>query len=413
MSEGVTRRSRAALLGWCVLALAACTTLPAVPRASVDGSTAGAGGAAPTGGASGHAGVDAGAGGAGTGGQTAGGSGGAQATGGSPGAGGSPAKAISFAAAPTTIMFTGSANAASVSPSIGLGDVDGDGRADLAVETTALTAQVFVNTGSAPFFTAFAAAAFQYAGGNGMQTAGSSLALGDVDGDGRSDLVFALTVGLGGGLPGPLELLPFLNSGGGAVHNFFTATPATIVELGNASSSSTTSVALADIDGDHKTDLAVVDAISTVGPNAGMLTVSTYLNNGGGIQGKFFSTTAAALSTFPGPQASNSTIAPPMGLGDINGDGLPDIAFLTSVDAISGSVGVSFYLNNAGGASAKFFAAQPALAFQGNGDPTVVPSAIALGDVNGDGKADLAVLAAPANADARTFEVFIYLNTSR
>lgn len=59
-----------------------------------------------------------------------------------------------------------------------------------------------------------------------------------------------------------------------------------------------------------------------------------------------------------------------------------------------------------------FFATQPALVFQGTGQATAVPSAIALGDVNGDGKADLAVLALPSS-DAPTFEVFLYLNTSR
>ncbi len=399
-----------------VLVTAACTTLPAVPTASRDGGSAGGnGGMAATGG---HAGVDAGAGGAVGAGGAAGqmmGSGGASGSGGISGAGGAVAKTISFATTPTTIVLGGNFGASGLPSTIALGDIDGDRRVDLVVQvppssgSAPFAAQVFLNNGSAQFFSTTAAATFQ--SGSASTSPFSSLAVGDIDGDGKTDLAFSLTLGLGGGLAGPLEVQPFLNSGGGAANHFFTSMQAATVQLGGMSSSSTTSFALGDVDGDRKIDLAVVNAISTVGPNAGSITVSTYLNNGGGAAANFFATTAAALSAFPASPQQGST-APPIALGDVDGDGLPDIAFLNSADTSSASASVSVYLNGAGGAAAKFFATQAALTFQGSGEAAIVPSAIALGDVNGDGRADLAVLGVPAS-DSAPFDVLVYLNTSR
>ena len=395
---------------------------------SSSGGTVGAGGASSGGvvasggtatGGHGDGGRSGGAGGAGGAGGVAGavgmggqimGSGGATGSGGLSGAGGAVAKTVSFAATPTTIVLQGSFATDTTAGAIALGDVDGDRRVDLVVQSAPLAAQVFLNNGGGQFFSTTPAATFQ--SGNGSTTTVSSLAVGDIDGDGKTDLAFSLTLGIGGGLPGPLEVLPFLNTGGGAASRFFASMPAATLQFGSMSADSTTSFALGDIDGDRKVDLAVVNAPSTVGPSAGTLTVSTYLNNGGGATAKFFATTAATSSTFPAQSQGGNTVAPSMGLGDVNGDGLTDIALLTSVDPNSGDVGVSFYLNNAGGAAAKFFATQPALLFQATGQAASVPSAIALGDVNGDGKADLAILGA-ATGDGATFDVFVYVNTSR
>ena len=127
------------------------------------------------------------------------------------------------------------------------------------------------------------------------------------------------------------------------------------------------SIAIADVNGDFKPDLAVANGNST-----GASGVSVLLNTTAGGAATPTFATASSFDTGDGP----SSVA----TGDVDADGKPDLAI-----ANSRANSVSVLLNTtAGGATAPSFA-DPTDFEAGNG-----ANAVAIADINGDGKADLA-----------------------
>jgi hypothetical protein len=130
------------------------------------------------------------------------------------------------------------------------------------------------------------------------------------------------------------------------------------------------SVAVGDFNGDFKPDLAVAN--SGLGPGSG--TVSVLLNTtAAGAPSPSF----AAQQTFAtghGPQS--------VAVGDVNGDGKPDLAVANSGSYGSGTVSVLLNTTEAGAPSPSF-AAQQTFATGSR------PFSVAVGDFNGDGKPDL------------------------
>jgi hypothetical protein len=179
-----------------------------------------------------------------------------------------------------------------------------------------------------------------------------AVAWGDFNGDGRPDLVVANY------FDKTVSVLLDTTPAGAGTPSF--AAPQTFAAAGNPAA-----VAVADFNGDGRADLAVANSQSN--------TVAVLRN-----------ATAAGAGTpsFAAPQTfAVGTNPRAMAWGDFNGDGRPDLTVVNDDDKT-----VSVLLNTtAAGVAALTFAAQQTFAVG------PVPEGVAVGDVNGDGRPDLAV----------------------
>jgi FG-GAP-like repeat/Calx-beta domain/FG-GAP repeat len=252
--------------------------------------------------------------------------------------------------------------------SLAVGDVNGDGKPDIVVaERGAGVLAVLLNTTPAGATTPSFASQQTFATAIGP----FFVALGDVNGDGKPDILFTNY-----GEPGTVSVLLNTTAPGATTVSFAT-------EQTFATGRDPNSVALGDVNGDGKPDLVVTnDRDSTV-------SVLLNLTPSGATVALFAPQQIFATGTFP-----RSAV-----LGDVNGDGKLDILL-----ANAGNTTVSVLLNTtAPGAATASFAAQQTFA------AGTTPSSVALGDINGDGKPDLVVTNAN-NFTAGT--VSVLLNTT-
>ncbi|GAB3990636.1 fibronectin type III domain-containing protein [Spirosoma daeguense] len=234
-----------------------------------------------------------------------------------------------------------------------LGDLDGDGDLDLVtLNLFDNTVSVRLNNGSGSF-TSPATNPDPAIGSAGSNA--SSVALGDIDGDGDLDLVTASLKFDPNSFNGSTVSVR-LNNGAG---NF--TPPATNAEI--SLSSYPLGVALGDMNGDGYLDLVVTNMVSTGSR------VSVRLNNGSG------SFTAPATN----PDSEVGMLPQNLVLGDIDGDSDLDV-----IVANYNSATVSVRLNNGSGGLTP-----PT----NNPDFTTgtSPGVMALGDVDADGDLDLVV----------------------
>jgi hypothetical protein len=168
----------------------------------------------------------------------------------------------------------------------------------------------------------------------------SALAAGDVTGDGKPDLVVSIAQ------QGTGKVLVFENLGDGTF-----APP-----VAHAVGPYPYSLALADVNGDGKLDIATGNSEDD--------TVSVLFNQGYGAFGAFASYPAGS----EGQGVSGLTAV------DLNGDGMPELVFFAD--------GMRVLVNAGDGTF------QPALTYLTG----LWPFAVAVADVDGDGKPDLAVL---------------------
>ena len=212
-----------------------------------------------------------------------------------------------------------------------LGDVNGDGKLDIVASlSNASSVSVLINQGTGTF----ANGATYNAGGS----PGASPALGDVNGDGKLDIVVPLSNSY---------VSVLLNSGTGTFNN---------QNQYNVGGTPQGPVVVRDVNGDGKLDI-VVSLTSSY--------VSVLLNSGTG--------------TFNNQDQYNSggTVGGPVALGDVIGDGKLDI-----VAPYTNGSSISVLLNNGTGT----FNNQTSYSAGG-----AVQAPVVLGDVSGDGRPDIVV----------------------
>ena len=247
--------------------------------------------------------------------------------------------------------------------SLWMGDVNGDGKPDLAIVNGGSdSVSVLLNTTATGATTPSFAPQAQFATGSAPR----SVSMGDIDGDGKPDLAIANAAG---------SVCVLLNRTAPG-----DTTPSFATQEQFATGSNPKSVSLGDIDGDGKPDLAIANLSSD--------SVSVLLN-----------TTAPGATTASfAPQHPFATGSGPnsVSMGDFNGDGKPDLAVVNG-----GSVSVSVLLNTtAPGASTPTFVPQTQFT-TGRG-----PNSVSIGDINGDGRPDLAIVNFGSNS------VSVLLNTT-
>ncbi len=243
--------------------------------------------------------------------------------------------------------------------SISVGDIDGDGKADLALANySSNTVSILRNTSSLGTVSFATKVDFSIPASTWYQ-----VIIGDLDGDGKQDL----TINTGG------TVSVFLN----------TSTPGTInfnarVEFAVGSIGSNYSVSMGDIDGDGKPDLAVA--------NWGNNSISVLRNT----------STLGTISFAAKVDFTTGTSPRSVSIGDIDTDGKPDVVVANENSNTASVFRSTSTLGNISFAAKVDFTT------------STTPYYLAVGDIDGDGKNDLA-LACPGPSNSK---VSVLRNTS-
>ncbi|MGA7648369.1 MAG: Ig-like domain repeat protein [Terriglobales bacterium] len=241
--------------------------------------------------------------------------------------------------------------------SVAVADVNGDGKPDVVVANQCANSNctngsigVLLGNGDGTFQTAVSY------GSDGIYA--DSVAVADVNGDGKPDLLVANECTSSNCTNGSVSVL--LGNGDGTFQ--------TAVSYGSGGEYAW-SVAVADVNGDGKPDLLVSNECASNCTNG---SVSVLLGNGDG-------TFQTAVGYGSGGEDALS-----VAVADVNGDGKPDVVVLNQCASNSNCTNgsVSVLLGNGDGTF------QTAVSYGSGGEDAL---SVAVADVNGDGKPDLVV----------------------
>jgi hypothetical protein len=225
---------------------------------------------------------------------------------------------------------------------VAAGDMDGDGKPDIVVSTVlSPRLYIFLNTSTVGTISFAAPAIFDQ--GNYCQ----GMTVGDLNNDGKPEIVVANVA------DGNISVYPNNSTIGNLAF-------AARMNLTPSSSDVAYAVVIADIDGDGMPDIASA--------GAGSGNVSIFHNTG---------TAGAALSFAPYVDFSVGATPESIAVGDLDGDGKPDL--------VTGNYGgntISFLHNTSTSGNVSFATSVPMTAGSN-------PQAVAISDLDGDGKPDV------------------------
>ena len=260
-----------------------------------------------------------------------------------------------------------------VTPVSGLiADLNGDGAPDIVVGINGGAPAVYLNNGtSSPFQGVPGVFISSPPTANSPSTSWGAAVVADVNADGHPDLAIA-------GFNAPNMI--YLNNGTADPFNGVSGIAVGTQDIAYVA-------ALGDVNGDGFPDMAVA--------NSNHVPSRLYLTNGAPLTSGNYSTIQIGTDLGYGQDVQ---------IADVNGDGKPDLilTYIVAETSTTDPSGIAIYLNN--GTSNPFNNVTPLRLLVGQS-----VEAIAVADLNGDGKPDL--VAVVSNSSLTQNDLYVYLNT--
>ncbi|MDI7190544.1 Ig-like domain-containing protein [Leptospira santarosai] len=299
--------------------------------------------------------------------------------------------------------------------SLGLGDINGDGYADLVVGAPGYSSSkgavyVFHSSGSSAGITISASgfASSIITGASNNDQLGISISTGDINGDGYADLIAGAPMAAPSVAPSAPFPAAVVSKGRVYIFHSTGANGVTAVSTGAASSNLLggafgyylgSSLTTGNVNGDNYDDVV----IGSTGYNSARGQVLIYHGSNTGIGG-----VSTTLSNNTG--GANGLFGFAIATGDVNGDGYSDV--IASGYAMSGSKGqISVHTSQAttAGVTGTTDINNAVLLIQGAAVGSALGSSLLVKDLNTDGRAD--IITSEPNGGAGTVHIFMTPNS--